>query len=157
MRLVLEKQNAHLIVTLRERAKILASKRWETEAFRGVVDAGRKTKTQVQKAVHHQMATRRYSLVSANTRGTPKRAALAYEIWSPLRGQRIEEYKGLRALAQSGAAAVLMDHGRSALDQGFVRSGVWNAPRTFKRSFAATSGFFTLLPGGGSSKALKLL
>ena len=123
MRLVLEKQNAHPSSRCGSAPKSLASKRWETEAFRGVVDAGRKTKTQVQKAVHHQMASRRYSLVSANTRGTPKRAALAYEIWSPLRGQRIEEYKGLRALAQSGAAAALMNQGRSALDHGFVRVG----------------------------------
>ena len=34
---------------------------------------------------------------------------------------------------------------------------MWNAPRTFKRSFAATGGLFALLPGGGSSKAPKLL
>jgi hypothetical protein len=99
-RLIVEKQNVHLIVTMPERAKILASKRWQTEAFRGVIAAGRKTRTQVQKAVHNQMASRGYSLVSANTRGTLKRAAFAFEIWSPLRGRR---NRGLQGSACSGA------------------------------------------------------
>ena len=99
---------------MRVNAKALASERWRTEAFRAVVDAGRRTKTQVQRAVHKQMATRRYSMVTSNTRGTPKRADLAYEIYAFIGGQRIEEYKGLQALAgrrQGGRQVQRRSHG----------------------------------------------
>ena len=55
----------------------------------------------------------------SNTRGTPKRAELAFEIYGVTGGQWIEEYKGLQALKSAGGQA----------DTGSVRSGVWNAPR----------------------------
>ena len=66
-----------------------------------------------------QRATKRYGLVSSNTRGTPKRAELAFEIYGVTGGQRIEEYKGLQALKSAGGQA----------DTGSVRSGVWKPPR----------------------------
>ena len=55
----------------------------------------------------------------SNTRGTPKRAELAFEIYGVTGGQRIEEYKGLQALKSAGGQA----------DTGSVRSGVWKPPR----------------------------
>lgn len=46
-----------------------------------------------------------------------------------------------------------MNTGRSILYRGFVRSGVWNNPRTFKRSFAQGGEFFSLIPSAkGSSR-----
>lgn len=157
MRLVVRKQNIRLVLTYKERAQLLANGKWRREAFRGVVDAGRKTKTQVQRAVHKQMATKKYGFVSGNTRGTPRQADLAYEIYALKGGQRIEEYKGLKALKVDGAAAARFNSGRSGDDSGSVRSGVWNKPRTFKRSFATNGGFFAMLPGGTSTKAPKAL
>ncbi len=64
-------------------------------------------------------ATKRDTLVISNTRGTPKRAELAFEIYGVTGGQRIEEYKGLQALKSAGGQA----------DTGSVRSGVWKPPR----------------------------
>ncbi len=59
----------------------------------------------VQRAVHKQMATKRYGLVSANTRGSPKWAELAFEIHGVTGGQRIEAYKGLQVLKSAGGQA----------------------------------------------------
>lgn len=151
MRVIVIKQNVHVLLTMQERAKLLSSGRWKREAFRGVVDAGRRTKTQVQRAVHQQMAMKSYSFVASNTRGTPNQGALSFEIYAHKGGQRIEEYKGLRTLVQGGRTAGRFNKGRTIGDKGFVRSGVWNAPRTFKRSFAANGGFFAMLPGGAGS------
>ena len=83
--------------------------------------------------------------MSSNTRGTPKRAELAFEIYGVTGGQRIEEYKGLQVLKSAGGQA----------DTGSVRSGVWNA-QEFQRSFAAKGGFFALLPGGTGKVAPRL-
>lgn len=160
MRVLVSKQNISLIPTLQTRMKILSDGKWRREAFRGVVDAGRKTKTQVQRSVHRQMATKNYGFVVANTRGTPKQAELAYEIYALKGGQRIELYKGLKALAAGGMAAARMNLGRQSGEGGLVRSGVWNSPRTFKRSFSQNGGFFALLPasaGKGRSTAPKAL
>ncbi|QPC87133.1 hypothetical protein GA830_10545 [Mesorhizobium sp. NBSH29] len=157
MRVVIRKQNIKLILSFQERAKLLGNKHWQTEAFRGVVDAGRKTKTQVQRSVHNQMAMKKYGFTAQNTRGTPRRAELAFEIYALKGGQRVEEYKGLRALSPGGSAAGKMNTGRSNSDAGFVKSSVWNSPRTFKRSFATNGGYFAMLPGGTSTKAPKML
>lgn len=157
MRVVVTKQNVKLVLTMKERADLFRNGRWKTEGFRGVVDAGRRTKTQVQRAVHQQMATKKYGFVSGATRGTPRREELAFEIYALKGGQRIEEYKGLQALKISGRTAARYNSGRDDGDAGFVRSGVWNAPRTFKRSFAANGGFFATLPGGKSGTAPKAL
>lgn len=157
MRVVVKKQNVHLIITMQERARLLASGRWKTEAFHGVVDAGRRTKTHVQRAVHKQMATKQYSFTAQNTRGTPRKTELAYEIYALKGGQSIEIYKGLQALTPKGRTAKRYNASRGIDDAGFVRSGVWNAPRTFKRSFSANGGFFAMLPGATNSKAPKAL
>ena len=157
MRIVVEKQNVRLILSMQEKAKLLSSKRWEEDAFRGVVDAGRMTKTRVQRAVRHQMAMIKYGFVAQNTRGTPKRAQLAYEIYAFKGGQKIEDYAGLKALSSGGRAAKRFNSNRAIDDRGFVRSGVWNKPRTFKRSFAHNGGFFAMLPGGNRTTAPKSL
>jgi hypothetical protein len=47
-----------------------------------------------------------------------------------------------------------MNKGRSGIDRGFIKSGVWNAPRTFKRSFAQGGMFLALIPGGNGSGRL---
>ena len=133
---------------MKRKAESLAGGKWRKEAARGVIDAGRVTKTQVQKAVAAQMATRTYGLVSRNTRGTPKQADLAFEIWSVTGGQRIEEYKGLKSV-KSGRLA--------SPEAGGVSSAVWNAPRTFKRSFAAGSGYFATIPGETMKVAPRVL
>ena len=121
MRLIVERQRLELVASMQESARLLASRRWQEGAFRGVVDPGRRTKTQVQRAVHEQMATKRYGLVSAKTRGTPKRAELVFEIHGVTGGQRIEQYKGLQVLKSAGGQA----------ETGSVQSGVWNAPEFF--------------------------
>ena len=132
------------------KVKLLTNKKFRTEAHRGVIDAGRKTKTQVQRAVNRQMALKpgMYTgYVVANTRGIPRSAALSYEIFGVKGGIKVENYKGLRALRPGGVAAGRMNAGRSDADKGYVRSGVWNNPRTFKRSFAENGGYFAMLPG----------
>lgn len=155
-------KDLHLIGRFRGVAKALASPRGRTEMQRAVIDAGRKTKTKVQKAVGRQMALKpgNYSsYVVAGTRGVPKRAALSFEIYGVKGGARVEQYKGLMAIKAGGRAARRMNLGRSASDKGTVRSGVWNRPRVFKRSFAAGSGFFAMRPAsaGTTSRAPKAL
>lgn len=147
MRIVVEKTDIRFVLRQRQMAAILASPRWRREAFFGVVDAGRRTKTQVQRAVHRQMATLRYGFVAKHTLGTPRERELAFEIYAFTGGQRVEIYKGLRVLARGGDAAARFNAARSDGDQGQVRSGVWNAPRVFKRSFAGEGGVFAVLPG----------
>jgi hypothetical protein len=62
---------------------------------------------------------------------------MQFRIFSEAGGARIEEYKGLKS--KSGRLA--------SLETGGVSSGVWNRPRTFKRSFATGNGYFAMLPG----------
>ena len=157
MRLVVKKQNIHLVLSMRERAQLLGNGRWREEAFRGVVDAGRMTKTRVQRSTKKQMALLKYSPVVAGTRGTPVRTKLAYEIYSYKGGLPVQEYAGLRAVSEKGRAAKRFNASRSIDDRGFVRSGVWNAPRTFKRSFAANGGFYAMLPPKDGIKAPRIL
>jgi hypothetical protein len=102
------------------------------------------------------MATLKYQFVSGSTRGVANQGALTYEIFALKGGQRIEEYKGLRALKIGRRAAAEYNAGRSDIDAGTVRSGVWNRPRVFKRSFATDEGYFALLPGK-RKKAPKVL
>ncbi len=161
-RIVVKKTNVKLVLSLRDRAALFGSGDWRKHANRGVIDAGRKTKTQVQRAVRQQMALKDghyQSYVVDGTRGVPRQARLAYEIFGLAGGQRVEIYKGLRALKLSGAAAARFNSGRGGGDAGTVRSGVWNAPRVFKRSFATANGFFAMLPAraGGSGTAPRAL
>ncbi len=140
--------------------KLISSQNFRLELHRGVIDAGRKTRTQVQKAVAQQMAVtaggyRGY--VVPNMRGISRPADLSFEIKGTGKGSPIETYKGLRALAPKGRVAKAMNKGRSAIDRGFVRSGVWNSPRTFKRSFVQGGMFLALVPGGQSGRLPKAL
>lgn len=140
-------------------ADLLASNRAQTELFRGVVDAGRKTKTPVQKAVFRQMALKAgyyNSYVVAGTRGVPRRELLAYDIFGVKSGARIEAYKGLRSVGRGNK----LNKGRRGGDRGEVRSSVWNDPRIFKRSFVGNGGgFFAMRPAsaGTSTRAPKAL
>ena len=158
MRVIVHK-NLHNLLKFHEISKVLSSPSLHRELGRGVTDAGRKVKTKVQRAVKQQMAVKDgyyQSVVSSQTRGRSNARALAFHITASNKGQSIEAYKGLRALSPTGSAAARLNQGRSALDAGTVRSGVWNRPRTFKRSFASGGGFFALRPSasGKTSSAL---
>jgi hypothetical protein len=144
--------------SFRRLAKRLEGPGFQAELFRGLVDVGRKEKTLVQKTVTKQMAMKSYGFVSRNTRGTPRRALLAYDIYAYKGGQPIEDYKGLRVLKHGGKLSKAGNLGRNGSDRGSVQSGVWNVSRVFKRSFQGSSGgLFAVLPGTSGGKAPKAL
>lgn len=147
MRIVKTGHNLQMIGRFAKVAERIGSKRGKTELHRGVVDAGRKVKTKVQKAVTRQMAltTGNYqSYVVAGTRGVPRQAVLAFDIFGVKGGTDIGKYRGLKAVKRSNRLNV----GRKGMERGTVRSGVWNNPRVFKRSFATDSGFYAMRPKG---------
>lgn len=157
MRIVRSGTNLQLIGEFARMAERLATQRARTELHRGVVDAGRKVKTQVQRTVSRQMAVRPgayQSYVVANTRGASRPTLLAFDILGVKGGTDIETYQGLRAVKRRNR----LNMGRSAAERGEVKSGVWNNPRVFKRSFATDSGFYALRPAsaGTTSKAPKI-
>jgi len=125
----------------RKKVKTLAAGGWEKEVHRGLIDAGRRTTVRVAKAAQGQMAAKSYGFVRNKTRATSA-DLMQYRIFSPAGGARIEEYKGLRSVKNVRL---------SSPEPGGVSSGVWNNPRTFKRSFKANGGFFAMLPGGEQS------
>ncbi|WP_007752968.1 hypothetical protein [Rhizobium sp. CF080] len=159
MRIVVGRSNMSALRRFEEMAKLLASPRAKSELMRGVIDAGRRTKTPVQRAVFRQMALKpgNYnSYVVAGTRGVPRKELLAYDIFGVKGGAKIEAYKGLRAVSRGNKLNV----GRKGGDRGVVRSGVWNNPRIFKRSFEGNAGsFYAMRPAsaGTSSRAPKAL
>ena len=156
MQVVVSKDFKHFM-TFRQRATFLRDRKWRQEAHRGVIDAGRKTKTQVQRAVAKQMAVAPgayQGYVVGNTSGIPRRKDLSFSISARQKGAKIQTYKGLRALSEKGRTAKRYNKGRSNFERGFVRSGVWNEPRTFKRSFARNGGFFALRPSSRTSATL---
>ncbi|MBO6755738.1 MAG: hypothetical protein JJ902_05395 [Roseibium sp.] len=156
MRIEVQLKTKHLM-TFRKRVEFLANGKWRAEAHRGVVDAGRRTKTQVQKAVKKQMAVapgHYQSYVVANTNGISRPGNLSFEISARKKGAKVQIYKGLRALSTQGRTAKRYNAGRDEFDRGFVKSSVWNAPRTFKRSFAREGGFFALRPSTKTSATL---
>lgn len=125
----------------------LSSPQFRNAVHNGIVDAGRRTKTSVQRAVYKQMnlkAGNYQGYVVAGTRGVPRKAILAYDIFGVKGGAAIEQYRGLRSVSRGNR----MNVGRSASERGAVRSGVWNNPRIFKRSFATKGGFYAMLPPG---------
>jgi len=161
MRIVRSGTNLHLIMKFQGVSKVMATHQGRMELHRGVIDAGRRVKTKVQRAVKNQMALKpgNYSsYVVAGTRGVPKKADLSYEIYGIKGGSKIENYKGLSALKSGGRPAIQLNAGRTAFDTGVVKSGVWNTPRVFKRSFVGTNGgFYALRPAsaGTSGRAPK--
>jgi len=143
---------------LTQRVTIFTNAGWKQQAYHRLVDAGRKTKTRVQRAAAQQMALKSgnyQSYVVANTRGIGNKGSLSFRITASAKGSDVEIYKGLRVLKSGGQAAKAMNAGRSLSDAGFVKSGVWNAPRTFKRSFESNGGLFSLIPGNGSARLPK--
>ncbi len=145
-------------------SKDLGSAKWKPEAMRGVIDAGRQTKTVVQKSVAKQMAIApgKYgSAVVAHMRQSADKSALAFRIFAVRGGQPIENYKGLKVVKSAASQKRQAQAGRAVGDIGAVRSEVWNKSRIFKRSFAATTGgvyfgrggpgFFAFLPGNGKA------
>lgn len=146
--------NLKSLKSFRQMSERLARGDARTELQRGVTDAGRKTKTRVQKAVTKQMALKpgNYAgYVVAGTRGIPKKDLLAFDIFGVKGGAQAEKYKGLKSLSRGNR----MNVGRKAIDRGTVRSGVWNAPRIFKRSFTGTSGgFFAMRPASEGEAAV---
>jgi hypothetical protein len=157
MRIVRTGKNLQLIGNFEKMAERLASARAKRELHRGVVDAGRKVKTKVQKVVTQQMALRPgnyQSYVVAGTRGISRPGLLAFDIFGVKGGTDIEEYRGLKAVKRSNR----LNLGRRGAERGTVRSGVWGNPRVFKRSFATEEGFYALRPAseGTSSKAPKI-
>ncbi len=145
------------LVSYKKHSELLSNGKWKQEAQRGVMQATKKVKTKVQRAVTKQMALQSgnyQSYVVANTRAFSQPAELAGVIVASNKGGKIEIYKGLKALSAKGRTAKKYNSGRSIDDRGFVKSGVWNAPRTFKRSFSSNGGFFALIPGGRTSSAL---
>ncbi|OXS99097.1 hypothetical protein B7H23_12900 [Notoacmeibacter marinus] len=131
----------HLKSMIRTTAK-MADGRSKKDAQRGLIDAARRTRTASARAVKKQAGFKRYGDVreAIFTRNV---SPLVVEIGSVQGGQPVEEYKGLRSMKAGGAAARRI----GGDDTGNVRSGVWNNPRVFKRSFAANGGFFAVLPG----------
>lgn len=158
MQVKLGASNLSALRSFRQVSERLSKPSFREELHRGVVDAGRKTKTGVQKAVTKQMNLKpgNYnSYVVAGTRGIPRKAILAFDIFGVKGGTDIEQYRGLRSVRKGNRLNV----GRSAADRGAVRSGVWNNPRIFKRSFESNGGFYATLPpsAGTSSRAPKAL
>lgn len=158
MHVTIGRSNLRALKSFERMVDRLGDKRWKNEMFRGVVDAGRKTKTRVQKAVAKQMALKpgNYNgYVVAGTRGTPRKEILAFDIYGVKGGTDIEKYRGLRSVKASSKLNV----GRKGLERGMVRSGVWNNPRVFKRSFEAGGRFYAMLPAsaGASKRAPKAL
>lgn len=159
MRVVIGKSNLRSLSSFTRMSDRLSKGKLQIELFRGVVDAGRRTKTPVQKAVYKQMALtpgNYQAYVVANTRGVPRKALLAYDIFGVRGGQSIEKYRGLRSVKSSSR----LNAGMAATDRGTVRSSVWNNPRVFKRSFEGNAGgWFAMLPpsAGTSSRAPKAL
>ncbi|MCO5730093.1 hypothetical protein [Rhizobium sp. SSA_523] len=159
MRIVIGRSGLSSLKNFEKLTELLASRRASTELMRGVIDAGRKTKTPVQKAVFRQMGLKSgnyNSHVVAGTRGVPRKEILAYDIFGVKGGAKIEAYKGLRSVGRGNKLNV----GRSGSDKGTVRSAVWNNPRIFKRSFEGNAGgFYAMRPAsaGTSTRAPKAL
>jgi len=134
--------NDRALRQLAKKVTVLAAGGWKSEVHRGLIDAGRRTTTPVMKAAQGQMAAKCYGFVRNRTRQKSS-DSLEYRILSHAGGARIEEYRGLRSV-KSGRLA--------SPEAGGVSSAVWNSPRTFKRSFAASGGFFAMLPSGTQLK-----
>lgn len=164
MRIVVGRSDLRPLKGFERLVDLLASNRGRGELFRGVVDAGRKTKTPVQKAVFRQMGLKPgtyNSVVVAGTRGIPRRELLAYDIYGVKGGQKIQLYKGLKVqkifVPQSGAHRY--SKVRAQINPGTIGSAIWNVPRVFQRSYSSGSNLFAIRAndGGGPGKAPRTL
>lgn len=148
-------------VQFRRVAALIRDPSTRKELARGVTDAGRKTRTQVQKAVAKQMAVTAggyQGYVVPNMRGISSEANLSFTIRATGKGSKITTYKGLRAMSPKGRAAKALNQGRNRMDFGYVRSAVWNNPRAFQRSFEQGGMYLALIPAAnGSSRLPKAL
>lgn len=149
MQIVVTKHLGNL-VKFNELPKLIAKPSSMRELQRGVIDAARKTRTKVRRAVKEQMgvaAGSYQSYVVANT-GLRASGPLSASIWASAKGGQITDFKGLRALSVTGRAAARANRGNSF--KGTVRSQVWNNPRVFKRSFESNGGYFALIRANGA-------
>lgn len=140
-------QNFHKFGQIAHR---IQNKTVQRELHRGVIDAGRKTRTQVRKAVREQMGVAPGSYTSyvvANT-GLRSGGNLQVSIWASAKGGQITDFKGLKALSPKGRLARRTNKGKNF--PGLVRSEVWNQSRVFKRSFAQNGGYFALIRASGA-------
>jgi len=151
VRVIIERKMTNF-VRFQELSKKAQSRSWRGELHKGVIDAARKTRTRVQKAVKEQMgvAPGSYqSYVVRNMRFRSNQADLSATISASAKGGQITDFKGLRSLGVGGRAARVANRGRSFPGQ--VKSAVWNAPRVFQRSFmAASGGYFALIRASGA-------
>lgn len=133
----------------------LATPRALKSLHQGVINAGRKTKTQVQRAVRDQMAVAPGSYqkyVVANMRFRSNQAAMSATISASQKGGEITDFKGLKSLSSKGRAVRRYNPGKSF--RGTIRSEVWNKARVFQRSFLGSSGkYLALIRGGGKSNS----
>lgn len=153
MRIKFDKSGLSVLREFTKLSARLESGKLMTELHRGVVDAGRRTKTAVQRAAYQQMAVtpgNYQGYVVAGTKGIPRKEILAFDIFGVKGGASIDHYRGLRSVK----ATSRLNAGFSATDRGAVQSGVWNNPRIFKRSFEGTSGgYYATLPASAGTAA----
>lgn len=145
------------ILSYREMILALGSQKARTEMMRGVIDAGRKVRTPVQKAVTAQMNLKPGNYVKyvvANVRGVPRQQLLAFDIFSVKGGIEVDNYRGLTVVSRGNR----LNLGRRGADRGVVKSAVWNNPRIFKRSFEAQGDVYAMRPvsEGTSTRAPKI-
>lgn len=150
MQIVVSKNLGNL-VKFNELPKLIARPSAMRDLHRGVIDAARKTRTKVRRAVRDQMGVKPgsyQSYVVANTGLRTSGPPLQASIWASAKGGQIDDFKGLRALAMNGRVSKAANRGKGF--KGTVRSAVWGKPRVFKRSFADNGGFFALIRANGA-------
>ena len=131
------------------------------EMERGLINGGDKLRTEVRKALKYQTGVIRYGAITQGVRGYLDKGDLSYVIAAsgsglPIRnfkttatgGRRFGNYRDQKRDG-SGQFGGLRSKG------GGVTSAVWNAPRTFQRSFRRKDGeFVAVLPGKRSKRKL---
>lgn len=133
--------------------KRLANKA-KPEMQRGLSDGGNKLRTDVSQALRDQTGVIRYGAITSGVRGYVNKGALSYVIAASGSGLPIRSF---RTTATGGRRfGDFRDQLRDRQGQfgelkargGGVTSAVWNAPRTFQRSFRRKDGeFVATLPG----------
>lgn len=157
VRIVVEKRLQNL-KKFGEIAHRMGQKRTIQHLHRGVISAAKKARTRVQRALKEQMAVAPGSYqkyIVANMRFRSNQTAMSATLMASAKGGEITDFKGLKSLSGKGRVAKRANRGKSF--PGLVRSGVWNAPRVFQRSFEDGGRFLALIPksgGGGSSSTM---
>lgn len=137
------------------------SKNARREMERGLINGGDKLRTEVRRALQEQTGVLRYGTITRNTRGYLDKGGLAYVIVASGSGLPIKEFR----TSASGRARYgdYRDQKRDGAGRfgglkskgGGVTSAVWNAPRTFQRSYKRKDGgFVAALPGSWAERKL---